>query len=292
MGFNFNFGVSDLTGSKGLGEAKRAQKWTQQNMVLGNSLDMDNQKEMYDYRISQGLEHGMTPYEMFSGPASGGGGGTSGSGGVLGNSASQLGKQIMQNKQQRNQAVAQISADLYKTKMQTDAQKEVAKIQTGSQQNIAEMQTETQKLIAENQLKFNKNTYNNVTLPEAAARIGKTTAETDKILNEVVTTKPAFVKYMKMLTMGVDNTLSAYIQNIEGYNLTDPESVNKIPMSKRKEILSMLLAIQSGTLKNVEGIKQFGTDFLDTIRNKPKPLGNGRTKGFNDITRHQINNAG
>jgi hypothetical protein len=257
-------GIS-LGGSKGLGMAKRTQKWTQQNIRLGNSLDMANQKEMFDYRINAGLEAGMTPYEMFMGPAAGAGGGTTGSGAVLGNSASQLGKQMMQTKAQNVQFNKQIAADLTKTKMQTDAQKEVAKIQAGTQLDVAEINNQTQKLIAENRLKFDQKTYREITLPEAAARINKTVAETKKAINEIATTEKKFVERMTFLKMGVDNVLATAISDKLGYDISDPKALQKMPLKKREELISTLLAIQSGTGKNIEGLKEQGDKLLNWL---------------------------
>lgn len=270
----------------GIGQTALAGNQAESQIKLGNQLDMQNQKEMFDYRIQQGMAAGMTPYEMYMGPAAGAGGGTSGSGATLGNQP----MQAAQANIQQQTALQQQETELKKTAMQTEATKYAADKAAEAQTGVAQMQTETQKLIAANQLQFNEKTYLNVTLPEASAKIGKTEAETDKLLNEVVTSTPEFVKFMKMLSMGVDNTLSAFLQNMDGYNLVDPGSVAKIPEHKRKEILAMLLAIQSGTLKNVEGLKKVGGDIMDAAQ--IPTMGVRDIKGANDHTRAAINAGG
>lgn len=269
---------------------KEDERDPREDLQFGAGLDLQNQKDIFDYRINRGLEHGMTPYEMFMGPAAGGGGGTSNLGATLGNAASQ---QEIASKQ-RNQEITQRALDrattLQQTKMQTDAQVKTAEISAGASIQNTQTQTRTQQLIANNQLSLNQKTYENVTLPEAAARINKTEAETKKLLNEVATSTPDFVKFMKMLSMGVDNTLSAFVQNMDGYNLVDPESVKKIPVHKRAEILSLMLAIQSGTLKNVKGLENLGNEVIDSQRKQPV-MGN-QYDNSNKIMRHMINLGG
>ena len=58
----------------------QAQAHARGKLILGNRLDLANQQKMFDYRIRKGQEAGMTPYEMYMGPAAGAGGGTTGSG--------------------------------------------------------------------------------------------------------------------------------------------------------------------------------------------------------------------
>ena len=240
---------------------------------------------MFDYRINKGLEHGMTPYEMFSGPAASAGGGTTGSGNVLGNPASQLAQQQMKIKQETNERAKDRETELTKVQMQTEASKQIAGVQADTTKRGQDLTYEVQ----QGNLQINQDTYRNITLPKAAQMLKKSVAETDKLLNEVATTRPVFIKFMKMLSMGVDNTLSAYLQNMYGYNLVDPKDVARIPQGQRKQILSTLLGIQSGTLKNIEGLKIFGEE-LGSKMTKPQ-LGRGKQKA-NDVTRHMINNAG
>ena len=249
----------------------------------GYGLDLQGQKEIFDFKTQRGIENGLTPYEVFAGPGGNASGGTSNMGQTMGNQAAQQTANI-------NNAILQMGLK----KMDNDTAKEVAGIQAAANKEVAGIQSDTQKLIAANKLSLDRDTYNNITIPESAAKL-KISAEELKIkLNNVATSKPEFVKFMKMLTMGVDNTLSAFIQNVDGYNLTDPESVAKIPIEKREEILSMMLAIQSGTLKNVEGFLKIGSDVMENLPKLPnvkQNLGTGR-KGGNRHMQHMINNAG
>lgn len=251
----------------------------------GGREDLKNQQKMFDYRIQQGLAHGMTPFEMFSGPAASGGGGTSNMGATLGNQAGQLAQQSLKLNQEVAEREKDRKLELAKVQMQTDASKAIAGLQTETTKRGQDLTH----AIQSGNLRLSQATYKNVTLPQAAAALRKTEAETDKILNEVATSRPVFVKYMKMLSMGVDNTISAYLQNMYGYNLVDPEEVAKIPRSQRKQILSTLLGVQSGTIKNIEGLKIFGAQVGDHVKGfSPKKSINKA----NDVTRHMINQGG
>jgi hypothetical protein len=291
MGINIDLG--NISGSKGLGMAKRTQKWTQENIRLGNSLDMQNQKEMFDYRIDAGLEAGMTPYEMFMGPAAGAGGGTTGSGAVLGNSAQQLGKQMMQNKQQQQMVKTQIVADLAKTKMQTDSQKEVAEIQAGASRYGTDVKAATDAA----RLALDKETYVNTIAPKAAAELGLTVQQTLKAVNEVATSEPKFLKMMKVATMSSENILATLTALGLPFDVLNPEDARKLTPKQREEVTRQILGILSHTRKEAEGLKAIFQDAVERLREPPgmsPVMGNGdsRIDGANKIQRHMINQGG
>lgn len=230
--------------------------------VMGNRMDMSNQRKMYDYRIKSGLAHGMTPYEMFTGGAAGAGGGTTGTGQTLGNSASQLAQQTMQLGQQQQENEKNRENEIAKAEIQAETAKEVASIQSGATRYSSDQsaqasryQADTNKQIADNKLKLDRERFQYIDLPQAAAQLDLTKAQLSKTINEVATSHKDFVLYMKKLSMGLDNMVAEYLQGNYGFDVTKPETY---PGSekRRKELLGFLLAIQSGTLKNVEGLKE------------------------------------
>lgn len=229
------------------------------NIKLGNSLDMANQKEMFDYRIDAAKEHGLTDYEAFMGPSASGGGGTTGSGNVLGNT--QNARQMAQ--QARTQELTQKALDrntsLQQTKMQTDAQVKTAEIAAGQ----AKYNTDSNFIMNSRNLDQKRKEYLEVTVPKAAAQLKLTNAQAEKALNEAITSTPKFVKFMQMLKMGTDNVLATAIQNFKGVNLVDPKSVSKLSIDDKQDIIQQILSIQSGTYKNVQGIKQIAKDWYD-----------------------------
>lgn len=240
----------------------RSQRFAQENLKLGNRLDMANQKEMFDYRINQGVEAGMTPYEMYMGPAAGGGGGTSGSGQMLGNQASQSSMQAAQMSQQaalqKQQLGMTTATELAKTKMQTDAQKDVAKIQTGATERGQDIQKE----IADNILNMDKQRFNQIQLPETAANLKIKKQELLKTTNQVATSDPAFQTAMKQLSMGPANLLVELTMRHHGIALND-KSFMALPSKQREAILQEILALSSSTYTEGKGAAALGGEVVD-----------------------------
>lgn len=270
MGFLSSVGNALIGGA--VGKIFQPKDNSYRNIKLGNELDMTNQKEMFDYRISQGKKAGMTDYEMYMGPAGGGGGGTTGSGGTLGNSENQ--RNIAQN--QRNQELIQRAMDrdtqLKQTEMQTEAQIQTAQIAAGQ----SRYNTDQTIGLGEKNYRLKQQEFNEVTVQRAAAAIKLTKAQTTKALNEAVTSAPSFVKFMKMLSMGTDNVLATAIQNFNGVNLVDPDSVAKLSEQQRQKIMTQILANQSGLYKNWQGIQQ---GLKDTISHGAETLGRASGRG-------------
>lgn len=293
MGFWSSIGSAVLGGA--VGKAFSPKDNSARNLRLGNELDMANQKEMFDYRISQGKAAGMTDYEMFMGPAGAGGGGTTGSGGTLGNAENQ--RNIAQT--QRNQEMIQKALDretqLKQTEMQTDAQVKTAEIAAGQSRYNTDQSVDQQRYNTDQTIGLGTKNYdlkarefNEVTIKRAGEALKLTKAQTQKALNDAQTSAPSFVKFMKMLSMGTDNVLATAIQNFQGVNLVDPKSVSKLSPDQRKSIMTQILAIQSGSYKNLQGIKQGVSDWYDqwnplknpvTMGNKPKSH-EGPTPGY------------
>lgn len=162
--------------------------------------------------------------------------------------------------------------------------KEIAQIQADAQVKSAEATSgatkysaDTQKMIADGRLKLDYDVYRNVTLPMTAQAIGKTKAETQKILNEVVTSEKEFVLYMKKLSMGVDNMIVEYFQTHEGFDITKPETYPK-DKDKRRWLLSQMVALNASLGKNIETIQAlFGVVNGQNRNPRPPLLGNANS---------------
>ena len=235
---------------------RRARNSTIDLVNLGNNLDLRNQREMFDYRLAAGEERGLTAVELFGSPASSPGGGTTGSGATLGNAASQQAMQSQQLEQQNRLSLQQLGiqtgAQLQQTKMQTDAQKEVARIQSG----VTERGQDINQEIAQQTLALKREELQN-TVRQTTALIGKTEAETRKVVNEVATSDPKFVTAMKQLSMGPANLLVELTLRHHGIALSD-ESFTNLPETKRQEILDQLLALSSTAYVEGQGGKALG----------------------------------
>lgn len=239
---------------------------SQAGMRLGNQLDMQNQMSMFDFKMNRARHAGLTAVEAFGSPVAGSGGGTTGSGNTLGNAANQSAMAAAERSKDRHTALQHelinAGTQLQQTKMQTDAQKEVASMQTGA----TERGQDIQKAIADGRLALDRDSYN-INLRTAAANIGKTEQETRKLINEVATSEKDFVVYMKQLSMGADNMLVEYFQRHHNINLSDPKSFTKLPVQKRQSLLSAMIALSSSSFKEVSGLSSAGSNVLEDVTN-------------------------
>jgi hypothetical protein len=230
---------------------------------LGNQLDMTNQKEMFDYRIQQGLDSGMTAYEMFMGPAAGAGGGTTGSGSTLGNQPAKLAANATQAANARMQAATaqmQAQTQLGTAMIQANAQRDVAKTQAEATKDAAGINADANQYKAEleykinhKQLVLNEKQYQK-DLAVAAANINKTNQEASKLINETATSDPKFVQMMRRLQMGPQNILVEYAINKYGFNPLDPKSVEKSTDEMKRNFLTLVLGYDSRIAKEAFGI--------------------------------------
>ena len=246
---------------------KQTKRRTKSALRYGNKLDMQNQKEMFDYRIDQGLEYGMTPYEMFTGPAAGAGGGTSGSGATLGNAVSQTAPMALQAENQARENQRDREANLIQTAMQTDAQRDVAETQAGTQTRGQDLQKE----IADNVLSLNKRELEEVKIPQAAAQLGLTQQQLQTEINKTATSSEKFQTAMKQLSMGPGNLLVELTMRDKGISLSD-DSFMRMSPEQREQILEELTAMASTLYVEASGfstvtdaVKDKTTSAADTV---------------------------
>jgi hypothetical protein len=248
-------------------QSELAHERALERTILGNDLDMENQKEMFDYRINQGKEAGLTPYEMFMGPAGGAGGGTTGSGSVLGNQPGQLAAAQMQARAQaasnRTELLAaqmQNRTQLAQSAISAAAQLGTAKIQSGANIESSNISADASKyktdldfLMNSRKLALTRERFNRIDLPQAAANIGKTYQETKELINRVATSDPEFMVMMKRLQMGPQNVLVEYAINNFGFNPLDKESVQNASNEKKRNFLGLVLGSQSVAVREAFG---------------------------------------
>lgn len=252
-----------LLGNSGPEMPRKFLRTNKKLLAFGNELDMENQKEMFDYRINQGLDAGLTPWEMFTSGAGGAGGGTSGSGATLGNNYSQAAVQAEAQANQRDMQQAQIMGNLAAVQMQTDAQKEVAQIQSGDTRRGQDIQA----TIAEARLAFDQNHFDKVVVPQAAADLGITEQQTLKAMNEVVTSNPKFIRAMKQLTMGVDNLyVETLVKEAGASPVSSQEDWDKIPEHKRAALMAALDKARSTTAREIGGLTAVLKGFVDWLK--------------------------
>ena len=224
---------------------------------LGNNMDLRNQRLMYDHRLTRMKEHGLTSVEMFGSPASGPGGGTTGSGATLGNAASQQAQAQMQNNQSMTNAILGAGIELQKTKMQTDAQRDVAETQA----NTATRGQDIDLHVAKQTLNLRRAELANK-VRETEALIGKTEQETNRIKHEVLTSDPKFIMLMKQWQMGPANMLVQLAMDHHGISFQD-ENFKNMSYEERERIIDDILAMSSLVGREAAGGREAGSALVE-----------------------------
>lgn len=195
-------------------------------------------------------ERGITAQEYYGSPAPGGPTGSSGAAQVMGNSqnamAAELGKQQQQSSENQKDR---------------DNQKEIAQIQAGTQTRGQDITAGT----ASNILDFQKANYLQTTLPQAAKNLQKSEQEVLKLINEVATSNPKFIKMLKIMTMGSDNSYGLAIQNMLGIDISDPKQMQSLSADMRRKLLAGLLSGGSTAAKELAGFAGSIEQWLDTM---------------------------
>ena len=198
---------------------------------LDNKYYLRRMKKSWTFAKSIGL----TPQEFFGSGASNPGG-PSGAGQVLGNMANQSGQATAA----AVQAELDRQTDLEKTRIQTDAQKDVAKIQTGQQQRDLDQRIKE---------------YTEVTLPKAAAELKVRAADLAVRINEIATSDKSFVKWKLLNQMGTENMRATSIMYKHGLEDLSLDTVNELSEQEYKALMAELLAAGSVVNREVKGAK-------------------------------------
>ena len=247
-------------------QARRNQEAILQQMKVGNQLDLDNQKSMFNYRMQQGAEMGLTPVELFGSPASGSGGGTTGSGSTLGNSMSQQqmqGQQLDQQFQQQMQTLGvQAATQLEQTQMQTDAQRDVAEIQAGVQERGQDIQA----MIANNKLELDRRQLEEIAIPDLQNKTNLNAEQIKVAINEAANTDPAWVRKKTVMQLGVDNGIQNLILGKLNLDLTNPEQIQSLTDQQYSDALTALLSASSAIGKNSAAVENIIDRIFDTVK--------------------------
>ena len=236
---------------------------TRARRALHLEHDYYRKRDNYDWRKAE--NRGLTPQEFYGSPAAGGSP-QSGAMQTLGH-ATQDKIAARQMASDAGQREADRQTDLQKTQMQTDAMLGAAKIAAGATTTSATISADAQQKVAElkatverEKLALQSRQFQEIALPTAAAVIDKTTQETKLLVEQTATSTPKFQKFMKFLSMGVENTLMSFIAGQFGINPTDPKQVQAMSEQERVKFITTVLALGSSTRKEAEGVKSLAKD--------------------------------
>lgn len=259
-----------------LGDRKEDFRHQRRLLTLGNQQDLANQQAMFDYRIEAGLERGMTPYQMFMGPAAGAGGGTTGSGPTLGNAANQA--QMNEKQIAKERLIAQKErnldrvTDLTKTAMQTDAQRDVARTAAGATTGAAETTAAATRYKADVDDKIAKRIYDlndkrlDAELKQMAMQLQISEQDLKVRTNDVATSDPKFKVAMKQLSMGPANMLTEMTLRHHGVSFAD-DSFMKKSKAERERILNEVTALTAKSYVEAHGAAEAGSQILNAWNN-------------------------
>ncbi len=270
MGFFSSIGGAVLGGLTGgitnsimgkIDPAPKQQKMSRSDIRMGHEEDTKSFKDRAQYSWDQAKERGLTPQEFYGSSAAGG---SSSSGGaqVLGNSqdkANQINQQQHQETKERNKdrmtqlKVAQIGAG--NVQLQTDTTKRGQDFTYDIQQK--NYQLAQQKL-------------QQIELPKLKAELKISSQQFKQMTNQIATSTPKFMLYMKKLSMGVDNMMVEFLQHSFGIDITDPKSVQGMSPSRRAAFINATAAINSSVFKEAAGIGKITTDTLTNVFGQSK----------------------
>jgi hypothetical protein len=226
-------------------------------------------RDRYDWR--QAKKRGLTPQEFYGSPAAGGSA-TSGGASVLGNSADKASILAKQQGGEAAQRALDRKTSLEQTRMTTEAQKAVAEISANAQLGSAGVSAEAskyaadiQKKIADGKLNLATREFEEYVLPLAALNLDKTKEEIKKVINEVATSTPEFQRSMKLLSMGVDNTIQTALLQRYGVDITSKKDMARLSTQQFKNILGTLMAAGSHMNRELQGLFQVGDSVLGTM---------------------------
>lgn len=235
------------------GERRQQQK---KGLEYENRYFLEREQELYRRGV---VERGLTPQEYYGSPAPG----QSGPGGTVGQT---LGNQS----NVQNQLNTQVAMELYKTKMQTDAQIKVANIgRQGTQDTVAGNVAvqELRNLVEQQKVDLTRRQLEEVAIPAAAAQIGLTEEQIKVAINEIATSDPSFKREITLLTMGFDNTLQNMILRKNGVTL---ENMHKLSDEKYAALMAEMLGYSSKIGRELRGVVQSAADLIRALQDLPR----------------------
>lgn len=186
-------------------------------------------------------KYGLTPQESV-----GAGGGLS-TGGSAGSGATKL-LELRQQKEiaEDEQAIKRRGQDI-----QAQTAKDVATIQGATNRRVAEISSAPGHR--------NIDEVKTVLLPH----------QVNKLLNEVKTSDPDFVKFVRSMSMGAQNLVSTGVYakwKANGFDLMKPADWKRMPRAVQIKALREILAVSSGVYREFTGLHGIAGDVQDTGR--------------------------
>ena len=251
-GFAQSFGTA--LGSQLLGE----DGFNKSDLAYSHHKDIETYKRIRNSNFRFQTKKGLNAYEALMGPQGGGETGPTASGQVLGNAKTAEMQQDRADARAAFQAGLDRQMALQQTAMQTEAQKYSADKAAEASGYQADRNYASQALHARIKMRsiaLDEKIYDTISVPAAAANLAKTQQEVKKLINEVVTSRPDFLKAMKLLSMGVENSIQTLLLNGQPFDITSRESLLKATPDQKAQMLMTMVGVNSHLYKESTGLQ-------------------------------------
>lgn len=196
-------------------------------------------RDQYDWK--QAEDRGLTPQEFYGSPAAGG-------------SAATAGASLGNNSGSAMQDFARMQWESSEREKDRQKDKDIAEIQTGTQRDITAEQLRVQQLIENRKADLTERQLNEAVIPAAAANIGVSEQQVKLLIEQTKTATPSFQRAQKLLSMGVENTLTTMIMKRYGIDPTSGKAMQALTEDQYDEALSLMMAMTSHSYKELQGI--------------------------------------
>ena len=234
----------------------------------GANIDMRTFKRQHKFKYKFGRRKGLNAFELLGDGSGMGGAPSTAATGVLGN---QAGAAALQ----REQLNQQIGLELAKTKMQTDAQRDVAEIGAGA----SRYGTDVKAQIDQQKVDLASREFQEIALKESAKNLRLKEEQIQKAIHEVVTSEPKFVLRKILLNMGTENSIQTLVLNRRKVDITDPKSVQNLSQDEYNALYTALLGAQSHVQKEVHGVKDLMDHLMSYIKSDYDRRGRSGSSG-------------
>lgn len=203
-------------------------------------------------------KQGLTEQEIMGSPAAGGVSSSSSSPQMMGNS--QVGAQVAGQMFESKERDKDRQTELAKTAIQADASVRSSQIGAQGAMGAASISAQAmnfssmvQQSIANDNRALEWQKFLQIARPIARAELGIKDAQLEQMANDLATSTPEFVTFLKQMSMGTENMAVSAIFSRMGINLSDPSTITSLSPAEMRNLVMTLAGMDSVAFKNAAG---------------------------------------